>query len=172
MKKRILILALVVSLLMSVVLPKFATNVAAAPQVHSQQTASHTQTFDKTRFLLHLGAAYFALHHWVYKPFTQHKLGRFHIFNDVKAALALLFAYHEIKVAYGIAKGSKSKTLQLIIAPMNALGSAFSALASKVRHGDTSGVSAVASQAGSFHGLAGKKGFNIVDHAQKITGVG
>jgi hypothetical protein len=172
MKKQILVLALVVSLLMSVVLPKFAGHVSAAPQVHTQQTASHVQAFDKTRFLLHVGFAFFALHHWVYKPFTQHKLGRFHIINDLKAGLALLFAYHEIKVAYGIAKGSKSKTLHLITAPLNALGSAFNAIGSKLRHGDTSGVSALATQAGSLQTLAGKNGFSIVDKAIKITGVG
>jgi|GEM_PF-1384790 len=91
------------------------------PAVHS---AAHAALFDKSRFLLHMGFAYYAFHHFVY---ARYKSGGFasgasgRTGNFVKAALALLFTYHELKVSYGIANGSSSKTLKLIVSPLNAL---------------------------------------------------
>jgi hypothetical protein len=56
----------------------------------------------------------------------------------VKAAIALLFAYHEFKVAYGIASKSYSKTLQLLVMPLNKLSSSVSAVATKLKGGQYS----------------------------------
>ena len=71
--------------------------------------------FDKTRFAAHLGAAYFAFHHWVLAPYTQGKFtagapGR--AGGLVKGGLAMLFAVHEVKVAEKIARTSHDPLLQ------------------------------------------------------------
>lgn len=84
----------------------------------------HAAFFDKTRFLLHTGAAFFAFHHFVYKRYkeggfasgAQGRTGNF-----IKAGIALLFSYHELKVAYGIANKSNSNLLHALVSPINAL---------------------------------------------------
>ncbi len=59
-------------------------------------TATHHVTLAKTKFVLHAGLAFGAFHHFIYKPF---KAGGLHGFGLIKAGLAGLFAYHEIKLA-------------------------------------------------------------------------
>src|SRR5690242_21080147 len=125
MKRRIIVLALMGSLLIGVLSPAAAGRVSAAPersQVAAVHTQAHAAAFDKTRFVAHLAVSAFLIH-YIYKKYKEGKLGRFHIFTDLKAAAAALIAYHELKVAYGIAKGSNSKTLQALVAPINALTS-------------------------------------------------
>jgi hypothetical protein len=66
-------------------------------QSHSQ---AHPALFDKTRFVLHLGLAYFAFHHFVYKPYKagSFKAGASHRTTSIiKAGVALLITYHELK---------------------------------------------------------------------------
>jgi len=91
------------------------------PAVHS---ASHAALFDKTRFLVHMGAALYVFHHFVY---ARYKSGGFasgasgRTGNFVKAALALVFTYHELKVSYDIANKSSSGVLHAVVSPLNAL---------------------------------------------------
>ena len=63
---------------------------------------------DKTRFVAHMAVAAFLVH-YIYKKYKQGKLGRSHIFTDLKAAAAAFLAYHEIKKAYdlGLTKPTK-----------------------------------------------------------------
>lgn len=95
--------------------------VITLPAVHS---ASHPALFDKTRFLLHMGAALYVFHHFVY---ARYKSGGFasgasgRTGNFVKAALALAFTYHELKVSYDIANKSNSSVLHAVVSPLNAL---------------------------------------------------
>ena len=132
MRRTILALILSAMLVVGIAGPSRAATLPAAsahttagiitlPAVHS---ASHPALFDKTRFLLHMGVAYYAFHHFVY---ARYKNGGFasgasgRTGNFVKAAAALLFTYHELKVSYGIANGSSSSTLKLLVSPLNAL---------------------------------------------------
>ena len=95
--------------------------------------------FDKTRFVLHLGAAYFAFHHWDLKPFQQGKFsagapGR--TANLVKGGLALAFAAHEVLVARKVAQNSKSALLQKLDGSMNSLSTEMSAIGAKLKGGN------------------------------------
>jgi hypothetical protein len=171
LKRLVMAGLLVMALLFSVMSPSVTGTANAAPQTHSQRMQSHPSAFDMTRFLAHLAAAYFAFHHFVWKPYKDGKLHGFHLLTYAKAALALLFAYHEVKKSYDIAKTSNSKTLQLLIAPMNKLAGAFNALSSKVKShnfsaNDMNGVNSLAT---GFQSQAGKSGFGFKD-AQSASG--
>ncbi|HEX6506961.1 MAG TPA: hypothetical protein VF221_04945 [Chloroflexota bacterium] len=171
MKRRLLILTLFGALLIGVVSPSVAGTAQAAQHARLQHVQSHPAAFDKTRFVAHLAAAYFVFHHWVWNPYKAGKLHGFHLLTYAKAALALLFAYHEVKKAYDIAKTSNSKTLQLLLVPMNKLADAFNALSSKVKSHSfsSSDINGVNSQATSFQSQAGKAGFAFKD-AQSAQG--
>jgi len=172
MKLKLMVLVLISALLVGVLSPGVAGQVSAASQrshaavVHTQ---SHAAAFDKTRFVAHLAVAAFLVH-YIYKKYKEHKLGRFHIFTDLKAAAAALIAYHELKVAYGIAKGSKSKTLQALVAPISMLGGTIGAMASKLKHGDTSQVSTANDQESALSSTSSKNGFAYKD--QQPSGFG
>jgi hypothetical protein len=166
MKRIVVILTLIFALLASVVAPPLAGQTSAAAPAQSHPAAmhndSHTSSFDKTRFVAHLAVAAFLVH-YIYKKYKQGKLGRTHIFTDIKAAAAALLAYHEMKKAYDIAKTSKSKTLQVLIAPITALTSTLGAMASKLKHGDTSQISSANSLENSLQSTAGSNGFGYKD---------
>jgi len=95
--------------------------------------------FDKTRFALHLGAAYFAFHHWDLKPYQQGKFsagapGR--TANMVKGGLALAFAAHEVSVARKVAHNSGSPVLQKLDAGLNNLSTEMSTLGGRLKGGN------------------------------------
>ncbi len=165
MKLRGTILLLIGALLLGVLSPTVAREASAATQ-HNQVAAVHTQAhaaaFDKTRFLAHLAVAAFLVH-YIYKKYKAGSLGRTHIFTSIKAAVAALLAYHEMKKAYDIAKGSNSKTLQAVVAPINALTGTLSSMSSKLKHGDTSQVSTANSQQATLQSTAGKNGYSYQD---------
>ncbi len=159
MKRTVLALTLVLALCAGVLAPSTALPVSA------HTTHAHAAAFDKTRFVAHLAAAFFVFHHWVWKPYKDGKLHGFHLITYAKAALALLFAYHEVKKAYDIAKTSNSKTLQLLLVPMNKLADGFNALSSKVKshHFSSGDMNSVNSTANSFQSQAGGAGFAFKD---------
>jgi hypothetical protein len=172
MKRRIIVLVLLGTLLASAVSPTLGTRVSAATErshAAAIHTHSHAAAFDKTRFVAHLAVAAFLVH-YIYKKYKEGKLGRTHIFTDIKAALAALLAYHEMKKAYDIAKTSNSKTLQVLIAPMTKLTGTLSAMASKLKHGDTSQISTANSEEGSLQSTAGQNGYAYKD--QQPSGFG
>src|SRR5579871_4670909 len=152
MKRRLLISIMLGALVFGVAAPAFAGPAEAAP-VGSHAAAAHVQAhpaaFNRTKFVLHLGVAAFLIH-YVYKKYKQGKLGRTHIFTDLKAAAALLFAYHELHAAYNDAQPSNSKTLHALASPINALLSAISSARSKLTHGDTSQISALNTDQGTL----------------------
>lgn len=133
-KRPLLTAALVIVLMTSVLAPSFTpTTNAAAP---ASRAHAHAAILDKTRFLLHMGFAYYAFHHFVYDRF-HHKVvqsdgtvtyenefakGSAHrTANLVKAAVAILFTAHELKSAYDIANKSHSATLHTLVKPLNVL---------------------------------------------------
>lgn len=126
MKRTLIVCVLLALMLSGPLAPGGASHAAAAGSAApaAGHVSSHPALFDKTRFVLHMGFAYFAFHHWVYKPF---KAGDFasgahpRLLNLGKAALAVLFTVHELKKSYKIAHDSHSATLHAIIAPLGAL---------------------------------------------------
>lgn len=93
---------------------------------------------DKTRFVAHLGVAYFCFHHWVWNPYHQgafaegapHRTAAL-----VKGGAALLFAVHEVRVAQHIAQVSKDPLLQKLDGGTAALVAAFGAIGTKLKSG-------------------------------------
>jgi hypothetical protein len=165
MKRQLLILTILAALVFGVTAPAFAGQAGAAPagsRVAAVHTQSHPAAFDKTKFVLHLGVAAFLIH-YIYKKYKEGKLGRFHIFTDIKAAAAGLIAYHELKVAYTDAKNSNSKTLHVLIAPINGLLGAINTAIGKLKHGDTSGVTSLNTDVGSLSTTAAANGFAFKD---------
>ncbi|GAC1629315.1 MAG: hypothetical protein NVS4B2_11300 [Chloroflexota bacterium] len=160
MKSRVFVLALLLALMTGVAAPQFAGH-ANAKSTQSAAVTSHPAAFDKTKFLFHLGLAFGAFHHFVYKPYKAGQLNTHHKLNLVKAALAAAFTYHEVKKAYQTAQGSNSKTLKLLIAPLNGLAGGFNALSTKIRHGDASGAESLNTQTSGYESLAGKNGYSI-----------
>lgn len=93
---------------------------------------------DKTRFVAHLGVAYFCFHHWVWKPYeagafasgAPHRTAAI-----VKGGAALLFAVHEVRVAERIAQKSKDPLLQKLDAGASNLMSSFDTIGTKLKSG-------------------------------------
>jgi hypothetical protein len=94
---------------------------------------------DKTRFVAHLGVAYFCFHHWVVKPYQAGAFasGAPHrISTIVKGGAALLFAVHEVQVADKIAKNSSDPLLQKLDGALAGLQSQFSTIGTKLKGGN------------------------------------
>jgi hypothetical protein len=177
MRQKFVMLGLLAALLLAVVSPPFAgpTSAAAPAERVATSAQTHPAFLDKTRFLIHAGAGFYAFHHFVW---ARYKNGGFSASdphrksNIVKAALALLFAYHEFKVAYGIANKSSSKTLQLLVAPLNKLGSSVSAVATKLKGGqyDDTDIQSLNDNFNAFGKLSGSDGYTIKDRTVPIPG--
>lgn len=160
------VMLLAVVLLLGVASPGAAGQVTAAPaQTYSAtHAASHAASFNRTRFVLHLAVAAFLIH-YIYKKYEEHKLGRFHIFTDIKAAAAALIAYHELKEAYSAAKTSNSKVLHLLIEPITLVTDAVDSAINNLKHGDTSSLSSLNTTEDKLISLASKYGFGHKDVA-------
>lgn len=119
MKKKLMICALALSLCVGMVRPASAI-------------------FDKTRFVAHMGAAFFAFHHWVWKPYKNGEFapGAPHRTKALlKGGAALLFAVHEVKVSEDIAHKSDSPLLHKLVAPMDSLAAEYSNIGNKLKGG-------------------------------------
>jgi hypothetical protein len=93
---------------------------------------------DKTRFVAHLGVAYFCFHHWVLKPYQEGDFAQDapHRFSTiVKGGAALLFAVHEVKVSEKIARNSPDPLLQKLDGGLTDLTSSFSTIGEKLKSG-------------------------------------
>jgi hypothetical protein len=93
--------------------------------------------FAKTKFLLHSALAFGAFHRYIYKPFragTFHKGAPGRKKALVKAGVAGLFAYHELKVARRDALASDR--LRPLALRIDALGARLRALASELKSGN------------------------------------
>jgi hypothetical protein len=132
-RKNLIAVALLVAVLGGTLAPSVAGAASAASRVHS-----HPAFLDKTRFVLHLGVAWFAFHHWVLKPYQKGAFksgasGR--VKNMIKGGVALLFTVHEVLVARDIANKSSSKTLHVLVVPLNALAALFTKTGSELKKG-------------------------------------
>jgi hypothetical protein len=171
MLQRILLtLVLLVALTASLAAPLQAGTASAAPLM--QATRTHAAFLDKTRFVLHMGAAYYAFHHFVWKRYKAGQLNLHHKVNLIKAGIAMLFTYHELKVAYSIAKGSNSKLLHALIAPINTLMAAAQSAGNRLKGGQlsTSDLTNFNSSANLLQGTASANGYAFHDQTVPVPG--
>jgi hypothetical protein len=142
----------------------------------SNGTASSVGHLPTAKFVLHAGLAFGAFHRYMYAPF---KAGTFsgglfkHKLAVVKAGLAGLFAYHELKLA--VADARASPVLSKLLTPVNALAAKLAALGTSLRSGhiDTSALASASSDVTSLTGLAQQSGASIVDQipgASQLSG--
>jgi hypothetical protein len=101
----------------------------------SGQTGSPHVHFAKTKFVLHAGLAFGAFHRYIYKPFRS---GGFtpplsHKAAIVKAGVAALFVYHEVKIA--LVDARSSPLLSKLVSPLTALQNRLNALHQSLRGG-------------------------------------
>jgi len=116
------------------------------------------------KFVLHAGLAFGAFHRWIYKPL---KNGTFsggvfkHKLALVKAGLAGLFAYHELKLAIEAARASPK--LQKLVAPVTALGDKLRSIGQSAKSGtvDSSSITSANGDVTSLSGLAKQAGASI-----------
>jgi hypothetical protein len=144
----------------------------------SGPTTTEGTSFAKTKFVFHTGLAIGAFHHWIYKPF---KTGAFshpltHKFAILKAALAALFTYHELRLAYHDAQSSS--ILRPLVAPIGFVITKVNELTTKIKGGQTptnSDVSGVESGVGNITSVASAAGAPITEKipsaSQLATGV-
>ena len=178
MRHRILSFGILTAVLLSV-MPMVATPTHAAPvavvsaqSTQTQVTVTHAAVFDKSRFLLHMGFAYYAFHHFVYARYRQGAFARgasHRVLNFAKAALALAFAYHEVKVSINIANSSHSGFLHALVRPLNALGDKMSSVKNDLQGGNFNDMSmkGLAGTADSFSHQAG----GIAERSTMIPGL-
>jgi hypothetical protein len=122
-----------------------------------------------------MGLAYYAFHHFVSKRYKEggfakgapHRVG-----NIVKAALAVLFTYHELKKAYQIANKSNSKLLRALVAPLNALIGQANLLQARLKNGQYSeaDLRTFTDRVNAFGQQAARNGFTIKDVPIAVPG--
>lgn len=130
---------------------------------------------DKTRFLAHLGVAYFAFHHWVLKPYEQGAFAQGAPHRTaalVKGGVALLFAVHEARVSERIAQKSKDPLLQKLDGGVATLMASFQSVGQRLKGGtaDTGGIDMLKSLTGSLSSQAAAGGATIKDVPVAVPG--
>jgi hypothetical protein len=136
----------------------------AAKVASSTSTTPNVGRLPTVKFALHAGLAFGAFHRWIYKPL---KNGTFsggvfkHKLALVKAGLAGLFAYHELKLAIRAAQASPK--LQKLVAPVSALGDKLKSIGdgAKSGHVDESTVTSANGDVTSLSGLAKQAGISV-----------
>jgi hypothetical protein len=139
------------------------TAASATTQTGTATTGqSHLAT---AKFLLHSGLAFGAFHRWIYKPykagnFTGGNLSK-HKAAAAKAALAALFAYHEVKLA--VEAGKSSPTVSKLLAPLTALQSKLQAVRSGLKSGtiDPAAITSANADIGNVSSAASAAGQSI-----------
>ena len=140
-----------------------AAAAGSSPATSSTPNVGHLLT---VKFVLHAGLAFGAFHRYLYKPF---KAGAFsggvfkHKLTVVKAGLAALFVYHELKLAVKDAQASPK--LSKLVAPLTALADKIKAIGSSVKSGkpDASSLSSANGDITSVSGLASAAGISVPD---------
>ena len=137
---------------------------ASAGGSTSSSTTPNVGRLPTAKFALHAGLAFGAFHRWIYKPL---KNGTFsggifkHKLALGKAALAGLFAYHELKLA--IQDAQASPKLQKLVAPFTALGNKLKSIGDSAKSGnfDPSTITSANGDVTSLSGLAKQAGASV-----------
>lgn len=160
---------------MTPTLTRRLTLIASAALVAGPLSSS-SAILDKTRFVAHLGVAYYAFHHWVWQPY---KAGGFakgsagQVGHLAKAGLALAFAAHEVNVSEKIARNSRDPLLQKLDAELVKLQGSFTNIGAKMKNGQFSeaDVQALNDATTSIGQTSAAGGRPIQDKAVVIPGV-
>ncbi|WP_405147768.1 hypothetical protein OG589_08825 [Sphaerisporangium sp. NBC_01403] len=135
-------------------------------------TGGNAKPFAKTRFALHAGLALGAFHRYIYKPLRS---GGFNAGAEkrkrtfVKAAVAGVFALHELKVAKGFAVANPT-----LCKAVEGVSSKFTSLTDKLKGGTATEADLDTSKA-SMDGLqknASKTGYDFKEQNVTIPGAG
>lgn len=130
---------------------------------------------DKTRFLAHLGIAYFVFHHWVMKPYSQGAFAQgapHRTAAIVKGGIALLFAVHEVHVSEKIAQKSKDPLLQKLDAGVAGLENTFASVGQRMKGGqfNSQDETSLSSQTSTLNSQAAASGAQIKDVPVAVPG--
>jgi hypothetical protein len=129
--------------------------------------------FAKTKFVLHVGLAFGAFHRYIYKPLKQ---GAFKAGSSgrlkalVKAGVAGVFAFHELKQAH--ADALSDDHLRPLADRIDGLGNKLKSLAATLKSG-SSNPTAILSSAGAVNALSTAsqhQGVSIKDIAPALGG--
>jgi hypothetical protein len=149
-----------------------STGSASTPT--SSQTGTSTTPsirFAKTKFLLHAGLAFGAFHHFIYKPFKAGALRHplLHKAALLKAALAGLFVYHELKLAAQDVKSSK--LLSDLFAPITLIAAKLATFKVSLATGRASAprVEGISSELSSLGASAAAKGNAITEIVPSLS---
>jgi hypothetical protein len=116
--------------------------------------------------VLRAGLAFGAFHHYIYQPFEAGSFTGGNLSKNkpavVEAALAGLFAYHELKLAAKHAQASP--ILVKLLAPVNALADRLKTLGSGLKSGKPD-ASSIASANGDITSLSGLAPYSAVREA-------
>ncbi|MGI8902774.1 MAG: hypothetical protein ACR2IP_03765 [Solirubrobacteraceae bacterium] len=144
---------------------------SAAGATTASSSSSGTKHFAKTKFVLHAGLAFGAFKHFIYNPVKAGDLKHpfSHKFTLVKAGLASLFVYHELKLAAEDVRSSK--ILSALFSPLTAAADKIKSLKSSLTSGgassaDIEGLNSQLSQIGS---TASSKGQSITEAIPSVT---
>ena len=155
---------------------KIVVSTILALCVSAASFAPASAFLDKTRFLAHLGVAYFAFHHWVYAPYRQGDFAQgapHRLSHIVKGGIALLFAVHEVHVSEEIAQKSHDPLLRKLDAGLATLTGSFSSIGDRMKSGqfDPTDVGTLLTQTTSEQSTAAANGTRIKDVAAAIPGL-
>lgn len=125
--------------------------------------SSGTKSLATAKFVLHAGLALGAFHHWIYAPIKAGALRSpgSHKLALVKAGLAAVFVYHELKLSAENAKSSK--LLKPLVAPLTSAGDKLNSLKTSITSGsvDQSEIDGINSQLGQIKSKAAASGQSI-----------
>jgi hypothetical protein len=120
-----------------------ASSTSSGSAASTQSAATSTRStggvkLAKTKFVIHTGLAFGAFHRYIYKPFKAGTFTGGNLTHNkaavVKAGLAGLFAYHELKIALKDAQANP--TLSKLVAPITALQAKLHSVGSGLKSGN------------------------------------
>jgi hypothetical protein len=140
----------------------------------SNGTQASTTHFAKTKFLLHAGLAFGAFHHFILGPVKAGDLKHpfSHKLTLIKAGLASLFVYHELKLAAHDVQSSK--ILRVLVSPLTLAAGGIHALKSSLTSGSANpqNVSDLNSSLARIGSQASARGQSISDSVPSVSQLG
>lgn len=157
-------------------LRRFALSAALAIALVAGAFSPASAFLDKTRFLAHIGVAYFAFHHWVMNPYREGAFAQgapHRTAAIVKGGVALLFAVHEVHVSEKIARKSKDPLLQKLDGAVAGLANSFTSVGQRMKAGQLrpGDVGALTSQTTTVGAQAAANGAPIKDVRAPVPGI-
>jgi hypothetical protein len=135
-------------------------NSSSIARAATATTATHLA---KTKFVLHAALAFGAFHHFIYDPATagdfKHPFS--HKLTIVKAGLATVFVYHELKLTATDVKSSK--ILSTLFSPLIIVADKVKGLDSQIKSGNASQIDGVNSSLASIKSTAASNGQGFSD---------